>query len=174
MKSEMTIPADTTLIGELRTNSKIIVEGRVEGSGLINNTLLISSGAVWVGNIIADVVIIDGAVRGNIVAKQKLLCLSNAKVFGSLYSKNIHVDPGAAVTGKIQMNTPAPFDLINDPASYSLKATVLEPPMLSTTVLGATLLDSPSTESRSLGQDELGEKLNSPPRKLTYQEVDVA
>lgn len=163
MKNEMTVSKETTLIGELRSNSKIKLEGRIEGSGIINNTLLISSGAVWVGNIIADTVIVDGAVKGNIVAKHKLLLLSNAKVFGSLYSKNIHVDNGAAVTGKIQMDSPAPLELINDPSSYALKATVLESPVLNPPVLDTSLLENDTLESEPISES----------RKLAYSEVGV-
>ncbi len=177
MKNEMTVSKETTLIGELRSSCKITLEGRIEGSGIINNTLFISSGAVWVGNIIADTVIIDGAVKGNIVAKQKLLLLSNAKVFGSLYSKNIHVDKGAAVTGKIQMNSPAPLGLINDPTSYALNATALEPPVLDTGVLEAettTLLEETLLEDE-LENEVLERKPVSDSRKLAYPaEVGVA
>jgi len=116
--SEMTVSKETTLVGELRSDSKITLEGRVEGSGIINNTLLISADASWVGNIVADVVIVDGTVEGNIVARQKLLLLAHARVVGALYSQNIHVEKGALVTGKLRMKSPAPLDLINDPANY--------------------------------------------------------
>jgi len=175
MKNEMIIPADTTLIGELRTNSKITLEGRVEGSGIINNTLLISAGAVWVGNIIAETIIIDGSVKGNIVAKQKLLLLSNAKVFGSLYSQQINVENGAAVTGKMQMNAPAPLDLINDPTGYALKAaaTLEKTSRVSKRRLPRPPKPRPTTESsKQLPSKQLSSELQSP--KHSFPQVDVA
>jgi len=152
----MTVSKGTTLFGELRTNNKIKLEGRVEGSGIINNTLLVSSDGVWIGNIIADVVIVDGTVEGNIVAKQKLLLLANAKVFGSLYSKNIHVEKGAVLTGKLQMNAPAPLALINDPLNYKSDPDLLESGVLETAALTDVLENNTSAGSRKLTYPKVG------------------
>ncbi len=118
MKNLMTITGNSTIKGELRSQGKVKLEGRVEGGGLIDGTLLLSSSAVWIGNIVADIVIVEGTVDGNIVARQKLLLLADAKVTGKLYSSCIHMEEGAKFTGMLEMKSPAPLGLINDPFSY--------------------------------------------------------
>ena len=118
MKQVLTIPKDASLKGEIKCKGKVKLEGHVEGGGLVEGTVLVSRVGHWVGNIVADVVIIEGAVTGDIVAKQKLLMLPHGKVDGAVYSKNIHMDAGASVTGKVQMNTPAPLGLQIDPSNY--------------------------------------------------------
>ena len=118
MKQVLSIPKDTSLKGEIKCKGKVKLEGHVEGGGLVEGTVLISRAGHWVGNIVADVVIVEGTVVGDIVAKQKLLMLSQGKVDGAVYSKNIHMDAGASVSGKLQMNTPAPLGLQIDPSNY--------------------------------------------------------
>ena len=118
MKQVMTISKDTVIKGELRSKGKLKIEGKVEGSGLVEGTVLVARQGQWQGNLVADIVIIEGTVKGNIVAKQKFLMLSHAKVDGTVYSSNIHMDEGASITGKLQMKTPAPLGLQIDPANY--------------------------------------------------------
>jgi cytoskeletal protein CcmA (bactofilin family) len=123
MKNLMTITGNSTIKGELRSQGKVKLEGRVEGGGLIDGTLLLSSSAVWIGNIVADIVIVEGTVDGNIVARQKLLLLADAKVTGKLYSSCIHMEEGAKFTGMLEMKSPAPLGLINDLFLTSRKKT---------------------------------------------------
>jgi len=118
MKNLMTITGNSTFKGEFRSQGKVKLEGRVEGGGLVDGTLLLSPSAVWIGNIVADIVIVEGTVEGNIVARQKLLLLANARVTGKLYSSCVHMEEGAKFTGMLQMKSPAPLGLINDPYSY--------------------------------------------------------
>lgn len=114
----MTITENSTFKGELLNQGNVRLEGRVEGGGLVDGTLLLSSSAVWIGNIVADTIIIEGTVEGHIVARKKLLLLADARVTGKLYSSCVHMEKGAKFTGTLEMKLPAPLDLINDPFSY--------------------------------------------------------
>lgn len=107
MSNQMTISKDTVFKGEFHSKGKITLEGRVEGNGHVEGTLLVSRTGSWVGNIVTDIVIVEGAVEGNIAARQKLLLLANARVNGTLFSKCIHMEEGARFTGKLQMKSPA-------------------------------------------------------------------
>lgn len=118
MKQVMTIPKDTVLKGDLKSKGKINVDGQFDGGGIVEGSVLVSRFGTWNGNIVADVVVIEGTVKGNIVGKQKVLMLSHARVDGTVYSANIHMDEGASITGKLQMKTPAPLGLQIDPSNY--------------------------------------------------------
>jgi len=118
MKNLLTITSNTMLKGEIRHKGNLKLEGRVEGGGLVEGTLLISTSAVWVGNIVADIIIVEGTVEGNIVARQKLLVLAKARITGKVYCSSVHMEEGVEFTGSMQMKLPAPLGLTSDPFSY--------------------------------------------------------
>lgn len=118
MRGFMTISRDTILSGAFRTKGKVRFEGRLEGGGTVDGILLIAHSAKWKGNVVGDIVIIQGSVRGDIVAREQLIVLNGARIVGNLYSPVIKVDPGAQVTGGMMMRQAPPAELLENPAQY--------------------------------------------------------
>lgn len=114
----MTINRETTLNGAFNSKGKVRFEGRLEGGGTIDGILLIAANGKWKGNAVAKIVIVQGSVRGDIVAHEQLIVLDGAKIVGNCYSPIIKVDPGAQVTGGMIMRRPPPQELLNNPAKY--------------------------------------------------------
>lgn len=113
----ITIPAETTLIGELRSKGRIRVEGHVEGTGDVEGLLLLTDSCVWKGKIIADVVIIEGNFDGDIIARKKLEVHPKARVNGHFLCPEITIREGARVTGELNMRPPeAPIGLLENRA----------------------------------------------------------
>jgi cytoskeletal protein CcmA (bactofilin family) len=104
----ITIPAETTLIGEIRSKGRIRIDGHVEGNGEIDGLLLLTQHCVWKGKLTADEVIIEGTVEGDIIARKKLAIYPNAKVSGSIICPNVEIMAGASFTGDLMMSRPKP------------------------------------------------------------------
>ena len=65
------IPANTTIVGELRSSGEVRVDGRFQGEGDIDGTLILTQTCVWVGKAIAEVVIVEGVIEGDIIERKK-------------------------------------------------------------------------------------------------------
>lgn len=86
-----------TLMG--RDNS--IVFGRVTGRAELEGSLVLAPGSAWKGDIMADIVIVSGAVEGTITAGRKIELTATARVSGDLVSPSIAIAKGAVYEGKI-------------------------------------------------------------------------
>lgn len=118
MKNFMTVTQETIIAGAFKSKGNVRFEGRLEGGGEVEGLLLISQRAKWKGNMVADIVIVEGSVRGDVVARDKLIVLNGAIIVGNLYSPNIQIHPGARITGGMQMNVTPPAALLASPARY--------------------------------------------------------
>ncbi len=87
-------------VGQLDGRENFVVHGRVDGDSEIDGVLLIGDAALWVGNIVADMVIVKGRVEGNIHARFKLEVRTSARIKGDLSSPLIAVADGAIVQGR--------------------------------------------------------------------------
>lgn len=88
-------------VGQLDGRENYMVHGRVDGDSDIDGVLLIGDAALWVGNIVADMVIVKGRVEGSIRARFKLEVRSSARIKGDLSSPLIAVADGAVVQGRM-------------------------------------------------------------------------
>jgi cytoskeletal protein CcmA (bactofilin family) len=87
--------------GALQGRENYVVHGQVDGNCDIDGVLLIGPDCLWVGNILADTVIVKGRVQGNIRAHFKLEVRSGARIQGDLSSPLIAVAEGAVVQGHV-------------------------------------------------------------------------
>jgi cytoskeletal protein CcmA (bactofilin family) len=88
-------------VGTLVGPDNYVVHGRVQGDSDIDGALLIGPDCQWVGNIVADTVIIKGQVEGNVHARFKLEVRPSARITGNLSSPLIAIAEGAVVQGNI-------------------------------------------------------------------------
>lgn len=97
------IGAENTFKGSISGDGHCVVLGRVEGDSVLDGTLVVADGAVWIGNIEAENVVIGGKVEGSIVARKKLEIVSTAHIEGALGSPYIVIAEGAVHEGEIHM-----------------------------------------------------------------------
>jgi cytoskeletal protein CcmA (bactofilin family) len=91
------------LVGEVRAK---------EGS-----TLILSETAVVEGNIEADILMIDGYVHGDVVAKTQLVISRTGRVVGNIKTPSLTLEFGAYFEGRCAMESNTPTsDLIPRPA----------------------------------------------------------
>jgi len=89
--------------GMLRGKGNFKVAGRVVGESDVEGALLLDERGSWRGKIVADVVVIAGAVEGDIIARKQLELQGTAVVKGNLESPIIAIDKGAEHEGSLKM-----------------------------------------------------------------------
>ncbi len=90
------------IIGEVRSEGKIIIEGEVEGPITASEVVVSQTGKVS-GPITAGNVSISGAVQGTVNAKSTLSLFSGAKVIGDLETAQLSIEKGAVLRGQCSM-----------------------------------------------------------------------
>lgn len=91
--------------GSFSGEGNLVVRGHVKGDSDVNSTVVIAETGSWDGKLTADTVIVAGIVNGDIVAREKIEVLENAKIIGNLSSPVIAIETGAIHEGHIDMST---------------------------------------------------------------------
>jgi cytoskeletal protein CcmA (bactofilin family) len=93
--------------GQLLAAEDIHIAGRVDGDiHLEDHVLTIQSTADLNAAVVAKSVVIQGAIRGDIVAGQSIALQHSASVAGNLAAPRIAINEGASFNGKVE-TTPA-------------------------------------------------------------------
>jgi cytoskeletal protein CcmA (bactofilin family) len=97
------IGPETRIVGEVRGEEDILVQGRVEGRMALTSTLTIEDGAIVQADVEARIVLISGVVVGNITATESVRLTDKARVVGDLTSPRVVIEAGAAYKGHLEM-----------------------------------------------------------------------
>src|ERR671914_2780960 len=91
--------------GDLATDGTIRIDGRLEGSIIRSDIVVIGAKASVVGNIVAREVVVAGSVEGNISAESRVELDSAAVVIGDIVAGSILTHEGAQIRGKVVVRT---------------------------------------------------------------------
>lgn len=102
---EKILDVDVAMQGNLTFKDPVNlrINGRFEGNLETRGNLTIASTATVTADITGDNVIIDGKVRGKIIAKERLTLLPSAVVEGEIYPAKLNVAEGAVLEGRCCM-----------------------------------------------------------------------
>ena len=92
--------------GVIRFDGVARIDGRVEGEILSKGTLQIGEPGLILANIESDVIITNGKIIGDVMAREKIHLLAPASVEGSIKAPLITMEDGVLVNGTIEMSTP--------------------------------------------------------------------
>jgi cytoskeletal protein CcmA (bactofilin family) len=91
--------------GDLSTEGTIRIDGRLDGSIIRSDIVVIGAKASVVGNIVAREVVVAGSVEGNITAESRVELDSAAVVHGDIVAGSILTHEGAQIRGKVVIRT---------------------------------------------------------------------
>lgn len=99
------IASDLSIEGNLEVSSELHLYGRIIGElkGAPGSVIILKPGSLVEGKILADTLVIDGFVKGQIEASSRIWVTSLGKVAGSVKTPSLQVDPGAVFEAKVVM-----------------------------------------------------------------------
>jgi cytoskeletal protein CcmA (bactofilin family) len=104
--SEITlIASEVKILGVMEVTNELHLYGHILGElkGKPGSTIHVKEGALVEGIIIADTVVIEGFVKGEITCTQKVWITAQGRVVGSIKTQSLQVDPGAVFEAKVLM-----------------------------------------------------------------------
>ncbi|MCG5056389.1 MAG: polymer-forming cytoskeletal protein [Myxococcales bacterium] len=96
------------VVGEVRGDDSLVVQGRVDGRIHISEDLSVEPGAILQADVEARNVTVSGVVVGGITASSLVRLTPKARVVGNISAPKVAIEAGAAYRGRIEMG---PVDL---------------------------------------------------------------
>lgn len=100
---ETVVGPSVNVEGDFASEGNIVVKGTVSGTVFTSKHLTVEMGAKIIANVRAGSATIAGEVKGNMKIKETLELVSTSRVVGDIDVKNLKVESGALVYGKITM-----------------------------------------------------------------------
>ncbi len=102
---EKILDVDVSMQGNLifKDPVNLRINGKFEGILQTKGNLTIASTATVIAEIMGDNIIVDGKVRGKIVARERLTLLPHAFVEGEIYPAKLNIAEGAVLEGRCSM-----------------------------------------------------------------------
>ena len=93
------------IVGDLSTDGKVRVEGRIQGTIRAGKEVIIGKGGEVHGDIVTDQAVVGGVVRGSISAENRLELQASCDIEGMIRAKvqHLHMEEGARFNGQVQM-----------------------------------------------------------------------
>ncbi|MFC1726795.1 polymer-forming cytoskeletal protein [candidate division KSB1 bacterium] len=102
-KLETFVGKETIIKGDVTIQHSLRVDGQVRGKLRSKEDITVGTGAKISGDIIADIVIVDGDVTGNIFANKSVHLQNNASLIGDIRTPRIEMLEGAKFNGQLKM-----------------------------------------------------------------------
>jgi|SRR4051812_43513722 cytoskeletal protein CcmA (bactofilin family) len=100
------LDANLVVTGDLQTAASLRIEGRLEGSILKADSVVIGVGASVTGDVHAREVILGGTLTGNVHASERVELQATAVVSGDVHTVSVLVQEGGVVNGRVIMSAP--------------------------------------------------------------------
>lgn len=151
MREKAIIGPSLVLKGDLSGEEDLTIQGRIEGKVVLkNNGITVGKDGRVKADLYAKSIFVEGDVRGNLYAEEKIVIRETGNVKGNLVAPRVKLDEGAKFKGSVDMD------------SVPKQATVQEPPKITTpTSKGSE--EKPSTKGAD--QPKLGIKMDQPSTK---------
>ncbi|MGC4034544.1 MAG: polymer-forming cytoskeletal protein [Chitinophagaceae bacterium] len=101
------VSAGTTLKGDINSNSDLRIDGTIIGNIRSNSKIIIGSTGVIEGDIECNQADITGKVTGNIVVKDLLQLKGECNITGNIQAGKLQVEPTATFNGQCHMGSAA-------------------------------------------------------------------
>ena len=93
--------------GELTGSEDLFIDGQVEGSIILTNSIVtVGPNAIVKAEISAREVVLRGRVQGKVTGSEKIQVWNTARVHGDMKSERIAVEEGAELHGSLEVGKP--------------------------------------------------------------------
>jgi cytoskeletal protein CcmA (bactofilin family) len=101
----------TEIDGKITFSGTVLVNGRVRGEIVSNDTLVVGEKGVIHATIRSGVVEVSGEVVGNISATERIELHPSCRVYGDIEAPVVTIDEGALLEGQCRMTKLRPADI---------------------------------------------------------------
>lgn len=91
------------LIGNLKIQGDLRFDGHIEGDLEVSGKIVVGKSAIIKGHLKCNTGDILGSITGSIQVKELLCLRSSTNIEGDIYTKQLHIEPGATFNGKCMM-----------------------------------------------------------------------
>ena len=105
----------TEIEGKITFTGTVLLNGRVRGEILSNDTLVVGEKGVINASIRAGIVELSGEVIGNVTATERIELHANCRVYGDIEAPVVIIDEGALLEGQCRMTKGRPKDIAPAP-----------------------------------------------------------
>src|SRR5271154_2960425 len=102
--TQSAISNEVEIIGTIKSSGSIRIDGKLEGELHCTGDAVIGKTGQIKGNIVVSSAIIEGAVQGNVTAKDRIEMKSSARVTGDIRAKRLSVEDGVTFVGRSEVN----------------------------------------------------------------------
>lgn len=93
----------TEFKGDLKTSSDIKFDGKLEGTLVSDDRLLLGENGYIKGDVKCKNAVISGTIEGKIIVEELIKLESTAKIQGELITSKLAIEPGAILDGTCTM-----------------------------------------------------------------------
>jgi cytoskeletal protein CcmA (bactofilin family) len=90
--------------GELHADEELLIKGRIEGSITHTQRITVCPEGTVTANVRAQVIVVEGAVDGDLQAEKSVMVRETAKLRGNITAPSVSIVEGAHFTGGIDMD----------------------------------------------------------------------
>jgi cytoskeletal protein CcmA (bactofilin family) len=101
------IKEGSVIRGNIKSSHSIRIDGFVTGDLISEEKIIIGAAGQIGGNLSGTDISVDGQIRGDVIANGLLQLSAQSKVFGNIYAKEINMERGAELNGKIAISKEA-------------------------------------------------------------------
>ena len=97
----------TTIVGEIKSNGDVRIDGILNGNINISGKLVVGPTGKIEGNVTSQNADISGFIKGKIIIKEILTLKASANIVGDIITSKISIEPNASFTGTCNMESSA-------------------------------------------------------------------
>lgn len=104
MEEPKTIIADDVEIsGSIRSAGGVRIGGKLGGDLISSGDVMVEKTCQIKGNLSGNSIVVCGAIKGNITAKERVEVKGNARIAGDIKAKRLVVEEGVSLVGKCEI-----------------------------------------------------------------------